>query len=119
MTPRRTTPPPPRRRAGIREAQNSGTDAYKNEDYTSAKKHFETGIAHLDALQKAPLPSGAAAPPSRVFAERDKCRAKLLTFLGKCNEKLGAADEAKKQFADCAKLTERLREFEARRKRAS
>ena len=46
-------------------------------------------------------------------------RSKLLSFLGKCCEKLGLDDESKRHYVECAKITSRVEEYSARKARKS
>lgn len=72
----------------IRSIQNEGTEAYHNKDFEAARKFFERALeAHQVHLDK-PLPSGNT-PSSRLFADRDNVKCKLLKYLSRAMEKLG------------------------------
>lgn len=72
----------------IRFIQNEGTEAYHNKDYEAARNFFERALeAHQLHLDK-PLPSRNT-PTSRVFADRDNVKCKLLKYLSRAMEKLG------------------------------
>ncbi|KAH8068014.1 hypothetical protein JL721_6961 [Aureococcus anophagefferens] len=84
-------------RAKIREAQNAGTEAYQRKDLEAARGHFEEALRLVAALNDAARPSKTE-PPSRVLAERDAVKVKLLKFLSKAYEKMD--DKTREIFAE-------------------
>lgn len=78
----------------IRAIQNEGYEAYQNKDYVSARDKFDLALATHQAHFDDPMPSGKT-PSSRVHADRDSVKCKLLKYLSRTLEKLEDDDNAR------------------------
>ena len=105
-------------RAKIREAQNAGTEAYQKKDLEAARGHFEEALRLVAALNDAARPSKTE-PPSRVLAERDAVKVKLLKFLSKAYEKMDDKKRAREIFAESRTIEKRLLDYEKRKREAN
>jgi hypothetical protein len=110
-------PPPPSNpedaekaaRARIKELQNAGTDDYQKKDFQAALASYKGALQLLDDLKR-----DVPATSSRVNAERDERRMKVLSCVAKAHEKLGNAQEAKDASRACDKIQKRLSEYKRR-----
>ena len=110
-------PPPPSNpedaekaaRARIKELQNAGTDDYQKKDFQAALTSYKAALQLLDDLKR-----DVPATSSRVNAERDERRMKVLSCVAKAHEKLGNAQEAKDASRACDKIQKRLSEYKRR-----
>ena len=110
-------PPPPSNpedaekaaRARIKELQNAGTDDYQKKDFQAALASYKGALQLLDDLKR-----DVPATSSRVNAERDERRMKVLSCVAKTHEKLGNAQEAKDASRACDKIQKRLSEYKRR-----
>ena len=105
-------------RGKIRAAQNSGTEAYQKKDLAASKKHFEEALRLVEKLNDATRPSKSD-PPSRILAERDGVKVKLLKFLSKSYEKMGDKEKARQIFAESRVIEKRLLDYEKRKQAAN
>ena len=104
-----------RHRDHIRSIQNAGTEAYQAKDFALAKDKFETALKdHLRHFE-APVPSGNT-PPSRILADRDSLKAKLLKYLSRSLDKLGDDEGSKARLEEAGLIERRLAEYEKRKK---
>ena len=110
-------PPPPSNpedaekaaRARIKELQNAGTDDYQKKDFQAALASYKGALQLLDDLKR-----DVPATSSRVNAERDERRMKVLSCVAKAHEKLGNSQEAKDASRACDKIQKRLAEYKRR-----
>ena len=110
-------PPPPSNpedaekaaRARIKQLQNAGTDDYQKKDFQAALASYKGALQLLDDLKR-----DVPATSSRVNAERDERRMKVLSCVAKAHEKLGNAQEAKDASRACDKIQKRLSEYKRR-----
>jgi hypothetical protein len=70
------------------------------------------------ALNDAARPSKTE-PPSRVLAERDAVKVKLLKFLSKAYEKMDDKKRAREIFAESRTIEKRLLDYEKRKREAN
>ena len=96
-------------RARIKEMQNAGTDDYQKKDFQAALTSYKSALQLLDDLKR-----DVPATSSRVNAERDERRMKVLSCVAKAHEKLGNAQEAKDASRACDKIQKRLSEYKRR-----
>ena len=96
-------------RARIKELQNAGTDDYQKKDFQAALASYKGALQLLDDLKR-----DVPATSSRVNAERDERRMKVLSCVAKTQEKLGNAQEAKDASRACDKIQKRLSEYKRR-----
>ena len=96
-------------RARIKEMQNAGTDDYQKKDFQAALTSYKGALQLLDDLKR-----DVPATSSRVNAERDERRMKVLSCVAKAQEKLGNAQEAKDASRACDKIQKRLSEYKRR-----
>jgi len=102
-------------RSVVRDLQNLGTTAYASGAHADSRGHFDAALHALKKLEDKPRKTEA---PSRVMAERDGVRLKLLKYLSKSLEKLGVDAESKARFEEAKVIEKRLSEYWERRKRA-
>ena len=96
-------------RARIKELQNAGTDDYQKKDFRAALTSYKGALQLLDDLKR-----DVPATSSRVNAERDERRMKVLSCVAKAHEKLGNSQEAKDASRACDKIQKRLAEYKRR-----
>ena len=104
-------------RAKVRDVQNRGTAAYSKKDFATAKAEFSEALRLLEELNNATRPSRTEAP-SRVLAERDGVKVKLLKFLSKAYEKTDDAQRAQDIFGESKVIEKRLADYQRRKKEA-
>ncbi|KAJ8601888.1 hypothetical protein CTAYLR_002650 [Chrysophaeum taylorii] len=104
-----------RHRDKIRTVQNEGTEAYLNKDYATARDCFERALRDHATHLEMPTPSGVA-PPSRVLADRDALKCKLLKYLARSLEKLHDDDAAHARADEAVAIEQRLADYQKRKK---
>ena len=90
-------------RDSLREIQNTGYDAYVGGNYDRAKEKFERALSiHQSRCKRNAdlFEASGNRVPSRIHAERDGVRCKLLKYLAKVLEKLGEADSLKARMEE-------------------
>lgn len=104
-----------RHRDSVRVLQNEGTDAYQKRDFERSRDRFDRALALHETYLEAKLLSGQPAP-SRMLAERDAVKCKLLKYLSRALAKLGREDESKEKLDEAVVIEQRLADYEKRKK---